>query len=384
MLRFLNTIRGIFSVINFMSLPKKKRRITFYSEGVKYWPHLEGLVRTLLATNVSPICYISSSPDDPGLMLENANYHKFYVGTGFILNWIFQNIDTDFMIMTTPDLHQYQVKRSHYPVHYIYVQHSLVSLHMAYRKGAFDHFDTICCSGPHHVKEIRAMEVKYELPAKNIFEHGYSRLDTITQQDQEKYGTKKNISNTKHILIAPSWGPNGLIESGLAKQLIEDLLKQSYYVTLRPHPQTIKHAASNVDKIIALYEEHSLFSYEDNVSNNDSFHYSDIMISDWSGAALEYAFGLQKPIIFCDIPKKANNPDYLSIDLVPLEVSIRNKIGVVWNRKNPISDCIERCDSIKINLNKEVTSQYVFNLGDSDRQFVENFINNIYKESSFP
>ena len=64
-------------------------------------------------------------------------------------------------IMTMPDLNQYQVKRSKYPVHYIYIQHSLVSLHMVCRKGAFDNYDTICCAGPHHVREIRAVEKKY-------------------------------------------------------------------------------------------------------------------------------------------------------------------------------------------------------------------------------
>ena len=32
------------------------------------------------------------------------------------------------------------------------------------------------------------------------------------------------------------------------------------------------------------------------------------MVSDWSGAALEYSFGLKKPVIFLDLPKKVNNP----------------------------------------------------------------------------
>ena len=53
------------------------------------------------------------------------------------------------------------------------------------------------------------------------------------------------------------------------------------------------------------------------------------MISDWSGAALEYAFGLEKPVLFIDVPKKINNPEFDRIDCVPLEVSIREKIGMV-------------------------------------------------------
>ena len=53
------------------------------------------------------------------------------------------------------------------------------------------------------------------------------------------------------------------------------------------------------------------------------------MITDWSGSALEFAFGFEKPILFVDVPKKINNPEYEKIDLVPIEVSIREKIGKI-------------------------------------------------------
>ena len=55
-------------------------------------------------------------------------------------------------------VNQYYLKRSKYSVHYIYVPHSLSSLHSIYRKGAFDYFDTLFCVGPHHVKEARKLE----------------------------------------------------------------------------------------------------------------------------------------------------------------------------------------------------------------------------------
>lgn len=42
-------------------------------------------------------------------------------------------------------------------------------------------------------------------------------------------------------------------------------------------------------------------------------HTSDIMISDRPGSALEYAFGLEPPALFVDVPKKVNNPDYEKI-----------------------------------------------------------------------
>jgi len=45
----------------------------------------------------------------------------------------------------------------------------------------------------------------------------------------------------------------------------------------------------------------------------DTVHSSDIMISDWPGAALEYAFGLERPALFVEVSKKVNNPDYENI-----------------------------------------------------------------------
>lgn len=223
-----------------MQLPKAERRIVFYSEGKNYWPHLEELLKAVLVLSNIPVCYISSGEDDPGLLLQHPNYRTFKTDEGFIRNWLFGNIETDVMVMTMPDLHQYQVKRSKHKVHYIYTQHSLVSLHTVYRKGAFDHFDTIFCAGPHHVKEIRATEAQYNLPTKHLVEQGYGRLDAIIKAAEKRPKEKKSADAPKHILIAPSWGTQGTIESGIGKKIVDQLMAQGYQVTLRPHPQTIK------------------------------------------------------------------------------------------------------------------------------------------------
>ena len=53
------------------------------------------------------------------------------------------------------------------------------------------------------------------------------------------------------------------------------------------------------------------------------------MISDWSGAAMEYAFGTEKPVLFIDLPPKVHNPEYARIGYEPLEAAIREKIGQV-------------------------------------------------------
>jgi CDP-glycerol glycerophosphotransferase (TagB/SpsB family) len=347
--------------MRFMQLPKEQRRLTFYSEGKNYWVHLKGLIREMLATSDIPICYISSGYDDPGLLLQHDNYHVFKINEGFVRNWLFENIETDVMVMTMPDLHQYQVKRSKHKVHYVYVQHSLVSLHMAYRKGAFDYFDTILCAGPHHVKEIRAMEKKYNQPSKNLVEHGYGRLDAIIKEANKRPKKRKTDSAFKHVLIAPSWGVEGIIESGIAQTIVNQLLEQGHQVTLRSHPQTIRFAKNKIDLILNKYIKNNMFNYEASVSGQDSLHDSDFMISDWSGAALDYSLGLGKPVIFIDVPRKVNNPDYCEIDIEPIEVFIREEIGNVVKLEDVanLSQAIEKVTQAK--LNENTVSTHVFN-----------------------
>ena len=336
----INSIKAISGAINFNSLAKDKKQITFYSEGKNYWPYLQKIIMlTLNETNMS-ICYISSTLDDPGLSIKHPRLQTFFIDIGFIRNYIFQNIDTKIMIMTMPDLDNFQVKRSIHNVHYVYLPHSLVSLHMIYRHGAFDHYNTICCAGQHHVKEIRALEKKYNLPKKNVIELGYPKLENIIEQAKIKKIKKKNI---KTILIAPSWGKTTIIESGLGQNIIMQLLNLNYKVIVRPHPQTIKFASKQINKIINMHHKNTNFIFDNHVAGQDSLHESDLMISDWSGVALEYALALNKPVIFCDVAKKINNPHYQDIDLEPIEVSIRNKIGIIWDCHSPITKAIQLC-----------------------------------------
>jgi len=189
------------NVITFNQLEPHKRKIVFYSEGKNYWVHLKGLVTELLEKNDCHVCYVSSGADDPGLQLLNVNYSSFLIDEGWVRNWWFENLQAKLLIMTMPDIHQYQVKRSKFPVHYIYVQHSLVSKHMVYRKGAFDHYDSLFCAAPHHIKEIRAIESFYKLPEKTLYKHGYSRLDSIKKN--ASIGQEAKARDTKqHVLIA--------------------------------------------------------------------------------------------------------------------------------------------------------------------------------------
>ncbi len=348
------------SVVSFLQLDRSLRRLTFYSEGRNYWPHLQGLIEQVLEQSDLPICYLSSAEDDPGLQFDHPRFYSFLIDEGAIRNWLFANIETDVMVMTMPDIELYQVKRSSYPVHYVYVQHSLVSLHMVYRPGALDHYDTIFCAGPHHVEELRALEANAGLAPKAVFEHGYSRLDAIRREAATRASTSSVGDGSWHVLFAPSWGETGIIESGLGQTLVADLLADGHRITLRPHPQTIKFWGQKVNAIRTEHTNDPRFKFEANVDGQESLQQSDVMISDWSGAALEYAFGLNKPVVFVDVPRKVNNPDYEQIPLTPLEVSVRDQIGHVYHPDDG------KLQLRTLSFNISPPEQFVFNLDNSD------------------
>lgn len=358
----LNFFSHLKDVIAFHQLSREDRRLTIYSEGKNYWSYLEGLLQFILDNSDVKVCYVTSSKSDPGLDVEHANLKKFVVGDGFVRDWFFANVETDVMVMTMPDLHQYQVKKSSHSVHYIYVQHSLVSFHMVYRPGAFDHYDTIFCAGPHHLEEMRSIEQTFNSPPKELFEHGYARLDSIIAEAEQRSPVQTRESKRTHFLLAPSWGPKGTIETGVGSDIVDLLLAHDAKVTLRPHPQTIILAKEKVDAIVSKHKDNPNFSYENNVQGQDSLHTSDVMICDWSGAALDYAFGLTKPVLFVDVERKVNNPKYTQVPVEPFEVSIREKIGKVI-APDRIEDLL-RMDVTP--LPTDLANKYVFNVGKSD------------------
>lgn len=350
-----------------MQLPRAQRRVVFYSEGPAYWTHLQGLLARFLDVADVPVCYFSSDRDDPGLAFARPNLTSFLVDEGWVRDWLFEKVDADLMVLTTPDLHQYQLKRSRHDVHYVYVQHSLVSLHMAYRPGAFDHFDTVFCAGPHHVSELRALEVQRGTRRKNIVEHGYARLDQILAGQLDRQQSSPSAKQPTQVLIAPSWGPNGIIER-LGNAPVEALLRAGYRVTLRPHPQTTRLNRAAVDSIVHSNQHNPLFQYDDDVSSTSSLLASDVLVSDWSGAALDYAFGLGKPVIFIDTPRKVNNSDYAALNIEPFESSIRNIVGeiVAEDSLAELGDVVRRLiDHSSRADRRELAERHVFNLGRS-------------------
>jgi hypothetical protein len=354
----------------FESLEQNERQIVFYSENKNSLFIFESLINELVDTHNCNICYVTSSKDEPIFIKKNKKIKIFCIGEGIARTKFFLNLKADILIMTMPDLETFHIKRSKiYPVHYVYIFHSMVSTHLAYRKEAFDHFDSIFCVGNYQIEEIKSAEKLYDLKPKNIIPIGYSHLDNLIK----KYSNVVDsiTKNQTQILIAPSWGKDGLFEK-LDEKIISLLLQSGYKIIFRPHPMTQKKSMKKICYLEKKFSSNPNFVLEKEIINFDSFLLSDLMISDWSGAALEYAFALKKPILYVDVPKKINNPNFLDIPHTPIEESIRNKIGEIISTDNiesipiKIEELFNKSDFWRKQI-ENIRDEIIFNLNESDK-----------------
>ena len=281
-----------------------------------------------------------------------------------------------------PDLGSYHIKRSKiFPVHYIYIFHSMNSTHMdgtnyvrtsLFQKSALGQFDSIFCVGKYQVQELRATEELYNLNKKNLVECGYGLLDKLIRLRSSF--TQQNFlsqNNKKKVLIAPSWGKQNLLES-TGIELIKILLDAGYHVTVRPHPMTVKKSSKLIKQIKEKFEKNPDFLLDTNASSFEQLFSSYALITDWSGIGHEYAFVCERPVIYVDVPKKVYNKEYEKIGLEPFEISIRDKIGEIVSTQK-IETIPERIEFLYDHINdfqnkiQKIRNDTIFNVGESGK-----------------
>jgi hypothetical protein len=355
--------KEVVSFYNFFMTPKASRSIVFYSERESYYSYFEGVVTELTKKRNKPICYITSDKNDPILKTDNPNIKSFYLNK--LLRLFMRFVNTDVFVMTLTDLNQFNLKRSIHPVTYVYLFHALVSTHMIYREGSFDHYDIIVCPCNHHIQEIKLREKQNNLKPKKLVPGSYYRLERIYKAAQNH----TLATNKKTVLVAPSWGQHNIFAT-CGQQLIQKLLDSGFVVIARPHPEITKRNPQLIEKYNLKFKNNHNFTLETSVKTDTSILTADLLITDLSGIALEYAFGTERPVIFIDLPLKIKNPNYKDLKVDPFELSIRSEIGKIVPPDN--IDDIDKIASELINNQSKsknkirmLREKYVLNFGNS-------------------
>ena len=307
-------------------LVKEEQQVVFYAETRHHYQYFEKLLSDLLIQPGARVTYITSDAMDPLLNHPGHNLEVVYVK--WMLGFLFSRLRARIVIMTMPDLDNYLFKRSPSVGSYIYMFHAAVSTHQQYRKKAFFHYDAIFCTGPYQQDELRKAEIRYGTKPKDLISYGYPLLDKLSDLNVEV-----GIKNRHRILLAPSWF-EGCIFDICLEPLLKELSDLPCEVLVRSHPEFEKRKKkefSRIRKLVASYNNMSMDKTPDVLSSLRSANY---LITDRSGIALEFAFGIKRPVLFIDTLLKETNPAWKELEIEPLENSIRSEIGIAVEASN--------------------------------------------------
>lgn len=348
-----------------------EKEVVFYSEKSGFYKYLSYYIDYILENTDIVVHYLTSDYNDKVFEISHPNFKAYYCG-GNALITLFMKMEAKIVLMSMPDLDRYQYKRSllKKDIEYIYVDHGFGSVNLMLRKGALDYFDTIFCYGKSYNAEILAMEKEYKTPEKKLVNVGFGLFDIMA----EKY---KPINNKKKtILIAPSWQRDNILETCLDD--IMDLFEnKAYRVIIRPHPEFIKRFPEKTDAILAKYGG----IVQTDFSDNNAILQSDILITDWSTISAEFSFVTKKPCLFINTPMKVMNSEYRKIPVEPIDIALRNQIGIAIN----IDEIHTVCEIVERLLNenykdkiKKVMEESLYNIGSYSQIGSEYIIEQVY------
>lgn len=368
--------KRFFSVVN--------KHLVFYSEGSGFYKYFKGYIEYLLEYTNLQIHYVTSDSEDAVFELaeKQERIHAYYIGEKKLIT-LMMKMDADVVLMTMPDLENYHIKRSYVrkDIEYIYLPHGMDSLNLTMRTGAMDHYDTIFCVGKHQNEEVRKTEAVYGLPEKTLVDCGYPLLDDM-RADFLKMERREH--DKFKILIAPSWQKDNIVDNCL-EEILDQLKGQNYQITVRPHPQHVRHQKEKMEGLKQQYQNDSDIVIQTDFSSNSTVFEADLMITDWSGIAYEYAYTTQRPVLFINTPMKIMNPEYQRIDTVPLNIWLRDEIG----RSLELSELSRVQDTVKelilrrdeyYNKIGTFVEEYVYNVGDSAEIGAKYIINRIQEK----
>lgn len=349
----------------------KHKQLVFYSEANGFYKYFKGFIEHILASSDVVIHYVTNDIDDQIFQITGPQLQAYYVGPIALIKFMML-MDADMVVMTTPDLEKYHLKRSlvRKDIEYVYLDHGMTSFHLMLKKGALDHFDTIFCYGPNHITEVRQTEQLYQLPAKKLVKTGFPLLDSMITSAQ----SISHVDNsTRTILIAPSWQKDNLLEHCL-DETIRPLLGLEYKIIIRPHPEFIKRFPQKIQKIQDTYSEEigDHFIIQTDFSSSETVYTADLVITDWSSIAHEFSYATKKPSLFINTPMKVMNPEYERIEAVPLDISLREEIGVSVDVDNLstlpelIKELFEKKDWYSRHI-AQVVQQNIYDVGDGAR-----------------
>ena len=263
-----------------------------YCEGKQYFNVFRPIVDEFEKRGL-PLVYYTSAEDDPLLSEGYLHVKAEYIGAGNKAFARLNFLDADVVLMTTPGLDVYQLKRSKNVRHYSHILH-MPSDPTTYRMFGLDFFDSVLLTGDYQKEDIRYLEKLRGIKEKELVTVGCTYLDVL----QRKFASLKPVSGHKFtVLVAPSWGPSALL-SRFGERLLDPLVETGFEVIVRPHPQSKTSEKELLERLQKRYEDASNLHWDFEPDNSKALSQADLMISDFSGVVFDYTFLCDKPVLY--------------------------------------------------------------------------------------
>jgi hypothetical protein len=219
-----------------------------YSEGKQYWNVFKPVLDEFEKREIN-LLYLTSHEDDP---VFSHGYHFIqseFIGEGNRAFARLNLLSAGVVLMTTPGLDVYQLKRSKTVRHYAHILHAPSDAAM-YRMFGIDYFDSILLTGDYQAKDIQALEKLRGLPEKQLVTVGCTYLDVYAERIRQ---IPREENHPFTVLVSPSWGPSALL-SKYGNKLLDPLVKTGWRIIVRPHPQSKKSEAQVLDSLTEKYK----------------------------------------------------------------------------------------------------------------------------------
>lgn len=293
-----------------------------YNEGNQYWNTFKPVVEEFEARKI-PLEYLTSSKNDP-VFDQKYNYVKAeFIGEGNSAFAKLNMLSAGIVLMTTPGLQVYQLKRSKNVKHYSHVLH-MPNDATTYRLFGLDFFDSVLLTGDYQATDLRYLEEKRGINKKELVTVGCPYLD-VYKQNIAEIPAEENHSFT--VLVSPSWGDVGLLKK-YGEKLLDPLSNTGWRIIVRPHPQSKKSEAEMLERLTARYKDNPNIVWDYERQNIFSLKKSDIMISDFSGIIFDYTFLCDKPVMYVNAGMDLRPYDAYDLDGKELwQYSVLRKFG---------------------------------------------------------
>lgn len=350
-----------------------------YNEGNQYWNVFKPVADEFEKRKI-PLMYYTSSKTDPIFDQKYEFVTSEYIGEGNTAFAKLNMLSAGFVLMTTPGLQVYQLKRSKSVKHYSHVLH-MPNDATTYRLFGLDYFDSVLLTGDYQKDDIRTLEKNRGINSKDLVTVGCSYLDVLSEKINSIPAEENHVFT---VLVSPSWGEVGVLKR-FGERLLDPLAATGWKIIVRPHPQSKKSEADMLKRLEERYKDNANVEWDYNRDNIYSMKKADIMISDFSGIVFDYTFLCNKPVMYVNTDMDLRPYDAYDLNKQLWQFSVLEKMGIKLEEKDfaNIKEVIQNAsDSPELAEQRKIAKETAWmNIGKAGEKIADYMISTVEKQS---